>query len=130
MTVFVPGPLRNPMNGSHGHWSKHRRWAKDWRERTHQHLFVALRGRRDLPTAAAPKRVHFLLHTHNNWDDDAYGPGLKPVRDALKDAGVIHDDSKKSGHTFTYDQKIARAHRGVLITWDLASVSEPARSGE
>lgn len=107
------------MNGSHGHWSKHRRWAKDWRERTHQHLFVALRGRRGLPPATAPKRVVFFASTANAWDDDGLRAGMKPVRDALKDAGVIHDDAPASGHVFVYTQQIDRAHRGVEITWDL-----------
>ncbi|MGH7535342.1 MAG: hypothetical protein ACREMG_07140, partial [Gemmatimonadales bacterium] len=86
-TVFVPGPLTNPMNGSHGHWAKHARWVKDWRERTHLHLFLALgppRGRDLLCDPATSKRVRFLARTHNAWDDDGLRAGLKPVRDALK----------------------------------------------
>lgn len=128
MTVFVPGPLTNPLNGSHGHWSKHRKWAEDWRERTHHHLWLALRTqlprvnavRMDAAYAARPKVVRFLAKTGNSVDDDNLRAMLKPCRDALKDARIIHDDAKHSGHTFLYDQVIDRAERGVLITWDEA----------
>lgn len=125
MTVFVPGPLRNPLNGSHGHWSKHRAWAKDWRERTHHELWLALRMqlprvnavRMDAAYAARPKQVRFLACTYNAVDDDNLRAMLKPCRDALKDARIIHDDGPTSGHVFVYQQRIARVERGVEIEW-------------
>ena len=116
-TVFVPGPLRNPLNGPHGHWSKHARWARTWRERTHQQLWLALRGM-DAADATCPKIVRFLAKTHNGVDDDNLRAMLKPCRDALKDARIIHDDAKDSGHVFVYEQMIDRGHRGVEITWE------------
>lgn len=115
LEVWVPGPLTNPMNGSHGHWSTHYRWAKDWRERTHQHLFAAI-GAFRLYNPREAKRVIFTAHTARRWDTDNLAAGMKPCRDALKDAGLIHDDGPDSGHRFEYAQRIDRQHRGVLIT--------------
>ena len=114
----MPGPLRNPMNGAHGHWSKHARWARQWRERTAQRLLVEqlVSGRRPRSEPQAPKRVAFVLQTWNAVDDDALGPMTKPVRDALVDAGVIHSDAPDAGHTFAYTQVINRQARGVRIT--------------
>jgi hypothetical protein len=117
--IFVPGPLYNPMNGSHGSWHKRARWARNWRERTAQRLFVeAHRG--GINTLRwpphGPKRVTFTLQTWNAVDDDALGPMAKPCRDALIDAGIIHSDAPDSGHAFVYAQRIDRAHRGVQIT--------------
>ncbi len=115
LQVFVPGPLRNPMNGSHGHWSKHARWARQWRERTHLAVLeagVSWAGLRE----NQEKRVTFLLHTHNRVDSDALGPMVKPCRDALIDVGLIRDDGPNSGNVFEYAQKIDRARRGVRIT--------------
>lgn len=135
--IFVPGPLRNPMNGSHGHWRKHARWARQWRERTHQRLFVQLAGRRGLPPATEPKVVHLHAVTFNAWDDDNLRAGLKPMRDALKDAHVIHDDGPEKGpggevlpcrHHFIYTQEVDRLHRGVRITWDLLAATEEKHS--
>lgn len=125
--IFVPGPLRNPKQGSRGHWAKHQRWVNSWRDRTAERLRVALlveKPRPRLVDPRVPKRVHFLAVTANAWDDDNIVVGMSPMRDALKQAGIIHDDSKASGHTFTYDQKIDRANRGVLITWDLVETKE------
>jgi hypothetical protein len=119
LTVFVPGPLRNPMNGSHGHWSKHARWAREWRERTHAQLWVVVLQGWPLPEEMAtwkPKRITFMAHTARRWDDDNLRAGMKPMRDALKDAGLIDDDGPKSGHEFIYQQVIDRHHRGVEIT--------------
>jgi hypothetical protein len=120
-SVFVAGPLRNPMNGSHGHWSKHARWARQWRERTAQHLFVAQLSKQLWPraTPTVPKRIAFELRTWNRVDDDALGPMAKPCRDALMDAGVIHSDAPDSGHSFSYSQIINRAERGVRISVDV-----------
>jgi hypothetical protein len=119
LQVFVPGPLYNPMNGQHGHWSKRARWARQWRERTAHHLLVEQLGRKPWflrVDPCAPKRVTFLLHTWNRVDDDALGPMAKPCRDALVDAGLIHSDASDSGHEFVYAQGIARADRGIQIT--------------
>jgi hypothetical protein len=115
LVVFVPGRLGNPLNGPHGHWSKHARWAKQWRERTHLAWLEKYQRRGDLvPTV--PKLIRFRAHTWNAVDDDALSAMCKPVRDALRDIGLIHDDSPGSGHVFVYGQVIERSHRGVQIT--------------
>jgi len=125
LSVFVPGPLVNPMNGSHGHWAKHARWARTWRERAYLALFRDFMERRHLgsgPRMAdgrVPKRITFLAQTGARWDDDNLRAGMKPIRDALKDAGIIHDDGPASGHTFCYEQIVNRKERGVQITVEL-----------
>jgi hypothetical protein len=47
---------------------------------------------------------------------DGLRAGMKPMRDALKDAGLIDDDKPSAGHQFVYGQRIYRANRGVKIT--------------
>jgi len=117
--VFVPGPLRNPMRGSHGHWRKHARWAKSWRERTAERLRIERllhpRMWQELGDAAVPKHVAFLARTARAWDDDNLRPGLKPVRDGLQDAGLIQSDASEAGHLFLYEQRVDVANRGVDI---------------
>lgn len=112
MTVFVPGKLRNPLNGSWGGWRKHARLAKDWKERTAQRIFVE-RGHWTLDLRA-PKVVTFTAHVGAGWDDDNLPAAIKPIRDALVGT-VIDSDAPTSGHTFVYRQVIDRARRGVEI---------------
>jgi hypothetical protein len=116
MRCFVPGVLTNPMNGSHGHWDKHRRWAKGWREKASLYMLHAW-GRRHGVDPKVPKRVTFTAYVGAEWDDDNLRAGLKPTRDALKDMLIVHDDKPSAGHVFEYAQKIERslAKRGVQI---------------
>jgi hypothetical protein len=118
--VFVPGPLTNPMNGSQGgHWSKHSRWARQWRERTAERfrVFLLTDGRRLTIDAAAPKRIAFYAIVFNRFDGDGLEAALKPCRDALKDAHIIDDDRDSAGHVFGYEQHVDRkGARGVRIT--------------
>lgn len=129
-SVFVAGPLYNPMNGSHGTWHKRARWARQWRERTAQHLFVAqLKSQLLLRAKAeAPKQIAFELRTWNKVDDDALGPMAKPCRDALMDAGVIHSDAPDSGHVFRYSQVVNRAERGIRITVEVSTPPEELKA--
>ena len=128
MTVFVPGPLRNPLNGQRDIWQKHRRWAKQWRERTAERLRLALLTPRRLEVdPRTPKRITFTAHVASLWDDDNLPAGLKSIRDGLRDGGIIHDDGPASGHTFVYAQVRDRANRGVEIEWTVAP-SSPASS--
>lgn len=124
---FVPGRLVNPLNGSHGHWSKHRRWAQSWRERTAMALY-ANRGRSPLPwPAATPKRVTFTALVGARWDDDNLRAALKPVRDALRDVGLIQDDGPTTGHRFVYEQervKFVKANGGVAVSVTLLPPAE------
>lgn len=120
LEVFVPGPLRNPMNGSRGPWQKHWRWARDWRERTTQRLLLAkltgdAQARQVFADPRAPKTVRLIAHTVRPWDQDALPAGLKPVLDGLVDARVLQSDGPEAGHVVTYAQVVAAEHRGVAI---------------
>ena len=130
LAVFVPGKLRNPMNGTHGHWSKHARWAKTWRERTCWAVFESAyrgagvvgvnMGRMLLALEMQPDRpkvVTFHAIVPSKFDDDNLPPCCKPIRDALKDMGVINDDRTSAGHTFVYEQEAKRARviHGVFV---------------
>jgi hypothetical protein len=118
--VFVPGALRNPLNGSfsRAHWSARSKWARAWKERT---MLVLRQSEILYPKAyetmrvRAPKRITFTAQTGATWDDDAIPAGIKPIRDALI-GYVIHSDAPDSGHLFEYAQRIDRTHRGVKIT--------------
>jgi hypothetical protein len=111
MTIFVPGKLRNPLNGSWGGWRKHARLAKDWRERTAQHIF-AEKGQWTID-ARTPKRIIFMAQVGSLWDDDNLPAAIKPIRDALQGTVIVADDAT---HEFIYKQVVDRKHRGVTVT--------------
>lgn len=117
LRVFVAGILTNPMNGSHGHWSNHARWARAWRQRVMAQVYQAvLRGAPlGRTTSDAPKCVTFIVNTGAKWDDDNLRAGCKPIRDGLMDSMVTHSDAPDSGHEFLYRQQINRSRPGVLI---------------
>ena len=127
LAAFVPGALRNPLNGSAGrHWAVRARWARQWRGATAMLVRAFERGA--APDPAAPKRVTFVAHVWQRFDDDGLRAALKPVRDGLGDAGLIHDDSPRSGHVFDYRQLVDRRRRGVEIVVEL--LGEPASPPE
>jgi hypothetical protein len=115
----IPGRLLNPLNV--GAWGlyKHRRWARTRREQAAEAARVAMllkREWRDIDPAA-PKRIAFLAIVPKRFDDDGLRSALKPTRDGLADARLIHHDGPKSGHEFTYDQTGTRAEPPrVLVT--------------
>ena len=116
LVVFVPGHPRNPLNGSWGGWLKHARQAKRWREATALAVYVALgRARARVRDPAVPKRITFTVRTWNPWDDDALPAVVKPCRDALVEAGVLHGDGLQHGHVFRYRQRVDRSRRGIDI---------------
>lgn len=115
LRVFVPGILKNPLNGSWGGWRKHARLSKTWRERTAQCVFAATLGK-PLFSTETPKRVTFTAHVGAQWDDDAIPGACKPLRDSLVDCRVLASDAPDSGNVFIYRQVTDRAHRGVEIT--------------
>ena len=120
LTIFVPGRLTNPLNGSWGHWSKHARIARRWRNSTSMAVYWTKASHPvsypALGPASTPKAVTLTVHTGGIWDDDGLPAACKPLRDGLRDAGMIDDDTPTSGHRFTYLQRIDRKHRGVTIT--------------
>ena len=113
LTVFVAGRPRNPMNGSHEHWSKRAKWAKGWRERTATACFrVPIKPTEFLttlfPSPATPKLITFTVHGPGRFDDDGLRNVVKPVRDALRDLALIDDDRDSAGHSFAYTQEARR----------------------
>jgi hypothetical protein len=122
LTVWIPGKLENPLNGSlsRAHWTKKSRWARTRREAAQMHFLEALgTGKRSKrPDPKAPKLVTFRCYVGAEWDDDNLRAACKPVRDSLKDMKIIDDDRPSAGHTFTYEQEIRRgkdAKRGVEV---------------
>jgi hypothetical protein len=115
VTVFVPGVLKNPLNGSWGGWRKHARLARDWRERTAVQLYMDAAVHPWTPAfLAAPKRVTFTAHVGRLWDDDNIPGAVKPVRDQVAASCCGGDDGPKSGHLFLYEQRVD-TQRGVLV---------------
>jgi hypothetical protein len=120
ITVFVPGKLRNPLNGSWGGWRKHARLAKEWRARTTGAVYLddLMHSRRVRPDPTLPATITFTAHVGRRWDDDNIPGAVKPIRDGLVDARVIHSDGLSSGHTFRYAQVVDRERRGVEVQID------------
>lgn len=119
VAVWVTGKIANPLNGPSWVWQKRARYAKAWKERVAQALFLQRDWPLDWPRQAAPpaapKHVRFVASTWNRMDSDGLQAALKPVRDALVECGVLSGDADKDGHTFAYFQNIDRARRGVEI---------------
>jgi hypothetical protein len=116
MTLFLPRPLKNPLNGSWGNHFKHARIARTWRELTASCMLVEwIHAGRPPRTPQAPKTITFTAHVGAKWDDDNLPAAIKPIRDGLVDAAVIHSDAPDAGHTFVYRQVVDRKRRGVEI---------------
>lgn len=115
LDVFVPGRVRNPLNGSHGHWRTRAAWAKGWRHNTWLRITQAPLGATPRWVATEPKRVTITLHVWRWFDSDAMGPCAKPCRDALVDAGVVDSDGPKAPHEWIYGQRVDRQRPGVRI---------------
>lgn len=115
LTFFVRGELRNPLNGTHGHWHTRYQYAKAWRERTAMFFLFVRPDEWWQRHPTIPKRVTMTAHVWNLWDDDAIPAGMKNVRDALVPLGIIHSDGPESGHEFVYCQRRDRKLRGVEV---------------
>lgn len=117
MTIFLSRPLKNPLNGSWGNHYKHARIARTWRELTAAMILVEwINAGRPARNPMTPKTVTFVAHVGAGWDDDNLPAAIKPIRDGLVDAHVIHSDAPNAGHTFVYRQVIDRKRRGVEIS--------------
>lgn len=123
LVAWVPGRLRNPLNGAHQHWSQSAKDRRGWRGRTFLCCTDAMRragitlGRQDAsPWHPAYRKVVVLTaYVWNLYDEDGLAAALKGIVDGLRDARLIHDDGPKSGHRFERRQLINRKHRGVEI---------------
>jgi hypothetical protein len=119
LVVWCPGTPRNPLNGQRGHWAKHARWAKEWRERAEMRLYVVMTTHpwNHWPPHL-PKRVTFTVYGRARFDDDNVRGVVKPLRDALQDMRVIDSDGNPA-HTFHYEQappkRAAGAPHGIAI---------------
>jgi Holliday junction resolvase RusA-like endonuclease len=83
------------------HWSvyaKHKKNCVRW-------AFIATVGS-GLRGCTTRRRVTFISYRKRMLDTDNLSGGLKALRDALVEAGVLRDDSP-TWATFTYDQKPA-----------------------
>lgn len=113
LTLFVSGQLRNPLNGSHGHWSAHARSARLWKQR----VWVAW-VQAETPQRDGPCHFHFTAYTGRAWDEEeGVMAACKAIRDQVVRCVCGTDDSPKSGHRFTYaNEPRPRRSWGVLIT--------------
>ena len=122
MTIVIPGKLENPLNGSHGHWSKHARWARTRKAKAEMCILAALKSRQPPWPPEAPKRITFLATVWNQFDSDGLSAACKPIRDSLQSMGLINSDAPGAGHTFLYEQRIERGKRaapGVTVQVEL-----------
>ena len=120
LELFVPGALRNPLNGSlsRAHWTVKSKWANEWKAKTvaaMMHAPATIPTTYHAPFTEIPKLIRFIANTGSTWDDDNLPAAIKPIRDALI-GYVIHSDAPDSGHVFTYAQRVDRKRRGVRIT--------------
>lgn len=116
LTFFVRGIVKNPLNGSHGHWRVRAAWAKQWRQQTIYAADKAMGCAFHVESMDDPRRITFTAHVARRFDDDNLAAICKPVRDGLQDAGIIHNDGPDCGHTFVYKQVVDKVNRGVEVT--------------
>ena len=129
LVAWVPGHLRNPLNGNRVHWSVAAKERKGWRQRTMLCCMDAMRragikpGREDggIWHPKWPKLIVLTAYVWNLYDEDGLAASLKSVVDGLVDAKLIHDDGPTSGHTVRRRQVINRKHRGVEVVVEHAS---------
>ena len=115
LAFFVAGRITNPLNGSHRHWSVRAKWAKSWRGNTCWIAKSKMREGGIYLMDAQPKRIKFLGNVVRLFDDDNFRAAMKPLRDGLQDAGVIHHDGPRCGHVFEYKQRVKRNDLGVTV---------------
>lgn len=123
ITFTLNTPLVNPLNGSHGHWSKRARWARLRREAGAMAI-LAVVGPHPKILARTPKTITFTAFVGAPWDDDNLRAAIKPYRDSLKDAGLIDDDAP-GRHAFVYEQCVERGKgkpRGLRVTVALSEL--------
>ena len=115
LLVWIPGPVRSVQSGGHGHWTARAGVVKAQRTKAHLLVSAACAKAGWLVGSDVPKIVTFAASVHNLMDDENLAYALKPTRDGLRDAGIIHDDSPRSGHVFHYVQEIDRKRPGVMV---------------
>lgn len=113
--IFVPGPLRNPLNRKPC-WQAEHRYRTTMKEGVANALLALGCWRGALGTPALRKSVVFTAHVYHRFDSlENLRACLKGIPDGLKECGIIDDDRDSAGHTFAYDQAVDRARPGVEI---------------
>ena len=108
LTVTIPGRIKSVGQNRGTRWGKGD-YNRKWRFAAGVIVKEQMRLKGWLGIdPALPKAIVFKSYTRNFLDDDNLRPAFKPIRDALKDAGVINDDRPSAGHTFDYQQEIDR----------------------
>ena len=115
LIAWIPGRLRNPLNGAHGHWAPRARERKDWRIRTQLCCQDAMHRSRWKYSPLVGARVVFTAYVWNRYDEDGLAAALKPVLDGLVDARLLKTDGPDGRHRIERRQAIERKHRGVEV---------------
>ena len=103
------------------HWSVYAKWKKQ----CVQWAVLAARGN-GIDGARGKRHVRFIVYRKRMIDDDNMIQGVKALRDALVEVGLLINDSPKWA-TFQYDQrpaktsKIGTPHTTIIIT-DIATI--------
>lgn len=119
LLAWIPGRLRNPLNGSQG-MTRNGRIARskeraNWRMRTTLCVKDAMNRAEWRHEPGDGKLIVLTAYVWNLYDPDALGGVLKPITDGLVDAGIIHSDGPKTWHRIERRQEINRKHRGVYV---------------
>ena len=119
LVAWIPGRLKNPLNGSQGVSRAGRIWRtterREWRSRTMLVVRDAMNRSRWRYSPLHGAVVVLTAYVWNRFDEDGLAAALKPVVDGLVDATLIDGDGPSSGHRFERRQEINRRHRGVEV---------------
>lgn len=136
LAIFVAGKVVNTQNARLG-WRGDVKYKTAWKERVYEELRAAgwwcrmfvvdghavatggKVGSGPIITARALKDVRLIAHVAGRFDEtEGLRAALKPIPDALTQAGVVSGDGAQDGHTWAYKQVVDRtrgAKRGVEI---------------
>jgi hypothetical protein len=117
LSVRIPGLLRNPLNGSHGHWAVAYRERSRRRRQAVDYLRVTFLPWRGAWPRTEPKQITFEAHVARPFDTDNLQACLKPYRDAVVMAEIVEGDGPAEPHEWIYaPQVVGQCWRGVVIT--------------
>lgn len=113
--IFVPGPLRNPLNRKPT-WQAEHRYRTTMKEGVANALLALGYWRGALGTPKLRKHVLFTAHVFHRFDSqENLRACLKGAPDGLVECGVLSDDRDSEGHLFEYRQVVDRAHPGFEV---------------
>jgi Holliday junction resolvase RusA-like endonuclease len=97
------------LNGSHGHWAVAAAKRRKWKEAA----IIAIGNQRPARPLEVAK-VTFIRHSSSEPDDDNLRASFKPIRDALKAAGVVVDDKPANMPEPVYLHRKAKPKSGFI----------------